>query len=72
MRATQRKSKDQGDFARCTINSDDPDSESDNSTNEKNYNKNNQSRFPELFRGTGQNGQILKEDMKNWSRKLHN
>jgi hypothetical protein len=28
--------------------------------------------YPELFRGTGQNGQILKEDMKNWSRKLHN
>lgn len=28
--------------------------------------------FPELFRGTGQNGQIMKEDLKNWSRKLHN
>ena len=56
MRATQRKSKDQGDFARCTINSDpNSDNESDNSNtnSEKNYNKNNHSRFPELFRGTG-------------------
>ena len=29
-------------------------------------------RFPMMFKGTGQNGQILKEDLRNWSRKLHN
>ena len=29
-------------------------------------------RYPESFRGTGQNGQVLKEDFRNWSRKLHN
>lgn len=28
-------------------------------------------RYPDYFRGTGQNGQILKEDMLSWSRRLH-
>lgn len=27
--------------------------------------------YPDHFRGTGQNGQILKEDMISWSRRLH-
>lgn len=31
----------------------------------------NRAKYPNHFRGTGQNGQILKEDMKCWSRRLH-
>jgi len=62
------------EFSRATIKSmsksDGSSSEEENADNEDP--KQSKRRFPELFRGTGQNGQILKEDLKNWSRKLHN
>ena len=72
------KSKDrEQEFARCTIDS----SSSHRSAESNNYGhdanegytkKSSKRRYPELFRGTGQNGQIMKEDLKSWSRKLHN
>lgn len=76
-RPTHRGTQNQNEFARATINS--ISSRGENSTEDEQENEEEDivkagldRPFPELFRGTGQNGQILKEDLKNWSRKLHN
>ena len=64
------------EFARASIdsyNENGNSSDNDSIDHKEGFKKGSSSiRYPELFRGTGQNGQVLKEDIRNWSRKLHN
>lgn len=60
------------EFARASINSASSRGENSTISDEEDDDDSSQRVTPfEMFRGTGQNGQILKEDLKKWSRKLH-
>ena len=63
-------------IARCTISSSSTNRDSNSECESVDQRESLRSRSAYIktahFRGTGQNGQILKEDLPTWSRKLHN
>ena len=67
------------EFSRCSIDSlgshrtsnEDSDEDLEGEEGSQNKYQSKKNKLVINFRGTGQNGQVLKEDMKNWSRKLH-